>query len=254
MCFSKLSVIYFIRNVTPPLNPDRLITAGLELLTILWAVIGILTAAFQCELPRTWDYLHGECIQHGSWWSYMCVMNILTDAGVMAHGIFIATRLQMRLKRKLTLTIIFGLRTCVIAASACQAFFANQAVESHDPTSDTSPFTISTQVTQCLSLITCCSPQFKPFIDNLRSLGFYIDGMSRHGASDANYKEPMTRPRKQDELSCQQHELKNISPFKRSYQTAVAASSLKRDWDEGSQSSQTHIIHEVRTWTVTESV
>ena len=142
----------------------------------------------------------------------------------------------------------------VIAASACQAFFANQAVESHDPTSDTSPFTISTQVTQCLSLITCCSPQFKPFIDNLRSLGFYIDGMSRHGASDANYKEPMTRPRKQDELSCQQHELKNISPFKRSYQTAVAASSLKRDWDEGSQSSQTHIIHEIRTWTVTESV
>ncbi|KAE8138720.1 hypothetical protein BDV38DRAFT_270266 [Aspergillus pseudotamarii] len=247
MCFSKLSVIYFIRNVTPSFNPDRLIIAGLELLTILWAGIGILTAAFQCKLPRTWDYLHSECIQHGSWWSYMCVMNILTDAGVMAHGIFIVTRLQMRLKRKLTLAIIFGLRTCVIAASACQAFYANETVESPDPTSDTSPFTISTQATQCLSLITCCSPQFKPFIDNLRSLGFYIDGMSRHGASDAKHKAPMTRPHKQDELSCQQHELETISPFERSYQTAVTEASSKQDWDEGSQCSQTHIIHEVHT-------
>lgn len=111
MCFSKLSVIYFIRDVTPLFNPDRLITAGLELLTILWAGIGILTAVFQCGLPRPWDYLHGQCIQHERWWTYMCVMNIVTDSGVMAHRIFIVVRLQMRLKRKLILTVIFGLRT-----------------------------------------------------------------------------------------------------------------------------------------------
>ncbi|GAB1203911.1 hypothetical protein APSETT445_002555 [Aspergillus pseudonomiae] len=58
MLFSKLSVIYFIRNVTPAFNPDRLITAGLEVLTILWAGIGILTAAFQFTASlskRDWD-------------------------------------------------------------------------------------------------------------------------------------------------------------------------------------------------------
>ncbi|KAK6811141.1 hypothetical protein RU639_012979 [Aspergillus parasiticus] len=254
MCFSKLSVIYFIRDVTPSFNPDRLITAGLELLTILWAGIGILTAAFQCTLPRAWDYLHGQCIQHERWWTYMCVMNILTDGGVMAHGIFIVVRLQMRFKRKLVLTVIFGLRTCVIAASVCQSFYANQAVETSDPTFDTSPLTISTQVTQCLGLITCCSPQMKPFIESLRSFGFYVDGRPRHSSSGVRYDEPLARPRKQEDLSRQQHELETISPLNCSYQTAVTASSSKREWDAGSHSSQTHIIHEVRTWTVIESV
>ncbi|KAB8255342.1 hypothetical protein BDV32DRAFT_113330 [Aspergillus pseudonomiae] len=254
MLFSKLSVIYFIRNVTPAFNPDRLITAGLEVLTILWAGIGILTAAFQCKLPRPWDYLHGECIQRRNWWNYMCVMNIATDAGIMAHGIFIVARLQMRLKRKLALAMIFGLRTCVIAAGACQAFYANQAVESPDPTADTSPFTISTQVTQCLGLIACCSPELKPFIENLRSLGFYVDGISRHSASGARCNAATTRPCKQEDLFCNEHELQTISPLKSSYQATVTASLSKRDWDEGSQSSQAHIIHEVRTWTVTESV
>ncbi|KAJ1710652.1 hypothetical protein G4B11_002064 [Aspergillus flavus] len=254
MCFSKLSVIYFIRDVTPLFNPDRLITAGLEVLTILWAGIGILTAVFQCRLPRPWDYLHGQCIQHERWWTYMCVMNIVTDSGVMAHGIFIVVRLQMRLKRKLILTVIFGLRTCVIAASACQAFYANQVVESPDPTFDTSLFTISTQVAQCLGLITCCSPQMKPFIESLRSFGFYVDGRPRHGSSGVRHDELLARPRKQEDLFHQQHELGTISPFNSSYQTAVTASPSKRDWDAGSQSSQAHIIHEIRTWTVTESV
>ncbi|OGM40036.1 hypothetical protein ABOM_011476 [Aspergillus bombycis] len=254
MLFSKLSVIYFIRNVTPAFHPDRLITASLQALTILWAGIGILTAAFQCKLPRTWDYVHGQCIQRGNWWNYLCVMNILTDTGVMAYGIFIVVRLQMRLKRKVILMIIFGLRTFVIAASACQAFYANQAAESPDPMSDTSPFTISTQVTQCLGLITCCSPELKPFIENLRSLGFYVDGKSRHDASAVRYNDRMTRSHNEENPWCKQHELETISHLKSSHRTVVTASSSKRDWDEGSQSSQAHIIHEVRTWTVTESV
>ncbi|KAE8372234.1 hypothetical protein BDV26DRAFT_105075 [Aspergillus bertholletiae] len=253
MCFSKLSVIFFIRNVIPPLNPDRFIIGALVLFTVLWAGIGILTAALQCPLPRAWDYLQGRCIQRGSWWIYMCAMDIVTDTGVMAHGIFIVVRLQMRLKRKLTLIVIFALRTCVIAASACQAFYANQAVKAPDPTFDTSLFAICTQVTQGLSLITCCSPQFKPFIDNLRSLGFYVDGVSRHGASGVKHEESMTRSQKPPSPSCPPHELGIIDPCMGSYQATVTASSSKREWDAESQSSQAHIIQEAYSWAVTSS-
>ncbi|KAF5866896.1 hypothetical protein ETB97_008701 [Aspergillus alliaceus] len=253
MGFSKLSFIHIFWSVTP-FHPDRHITAGLEIITTLWTVAGIFTAAFQCKPPRTWDYLNGQCINRRAWWNCLCVMNILTDAVVMAHGIFIVARLQMRLKRKIVLTIIFGLHILVIAAIVGQIVYVNETIDSTDQTSGTSLFTISTQVAQCLSIITCCSPQFKPFLDNLRSLGIRVDGNSRHGGSDMGYKHSTTPSHKPQEARRQLYELATIPPFEGSCQTAVTASGSKRDWDAGSESSQAYIIREVRTWAVEESV
>jgi hypothetical protein len=109
MCFSKLSIIHFIQNVAP-FDPDRLITVGLGVFTIIWAVTGILTSAFQCKLPQTWNYLYSECFNIEAWWTYLCVVNIVSDTAVMTHGIILIVRLQTQLKRKIVLTTIFGLR------------------------------------------------------------------------------------------------------------------------------------------------
>lgn len=62
MCFSKLALIRFVRDPTPA-TPDRRFAVGLQVATCLWAVVGIVTAAFQCKPPRTWDYLEGQCFR-----------------------------------------------------------------------------------------------------------------------------------------------------------------------------------------------
>lgn len=50
----------FIRNLSPA-SLDRQFALGLGIFIILWAITGVFTAAFQCRLPATWDYINGEC-------------------------------------------------------------------------------------------------------------------------------------------------------------------------------------------------
>jgi hypothetical protein len=114
------------------------------------------------------------------------------------------------------------------------------------------PLTLSTQAVQCLSVITACAPQFKPFMENLRSSGFCLDEIGRYGASRSGYNKS-TPARSQQKRCSQLYELSIISPFKGPSQTATTVLTSKRDWDVASQSSQTHIIHEVRKYAVSTS-
>ncbi|KAA8651162.1 uncharacterized protein ATNIH1004_000040 [Aspergillus tanneri] len=273
MCFSKLALIRFVRDLTPA-SPDRNFAVGLQIGTVLWAVIGIVTAAFQCKPPRTWDYMHGQCFQLGVWWDYLGVTNILTEAGIIAQAILVIARVQTHMKKKVTLASVFALRilfvapvkplriaapptnySSVIVAILCQIIYARQTLDSADPTSDTWPVTISTQVSQCFSIVTACSPQFKPFLDSLRSTGMRIDGMTRYGTSQKGYGSQSTsrvptlhsRNRRRSEA----HEMAPIIA-KDTHQTTVTSPGMRRDWDAESQTSQTRIIREVRTWTITE--
>lgn len=50
----------FIRNLSPA-SLDRQFAFGLGIFIILWAITGFFTAAFQCHVPATWDYINGEC-------------------------------------------------------------------------------------------------------------------------------------------------------------------------------------------------
>lgn len=60
MACSKLALILFIRSLTPTAL-DRRFALGLGTFVVLWTIAGVFTAAFQCSVPDTWDYLHGKC-------------------------------------------------------------------------------------------------------------------------------------------------------------------------------------------------
>lgn len=60
MACSKLALIMFIRSLTPA-SLDRRFALGLGTFIVLWMITGVFTAAFQCSVPDTWDYLHGKC-------------------------------------------------------------------------------------------------------------------------------------------------------------------------------------------------
>ncbi|KAB8248158.1 hypothetical protein BDV35DRAFT_174795 [Aspergillus flavus] len=255
MCFSKLALVHFIRSVTPAAS-DRRIASGLEALITLWAVTGVITSAFQCRPPQTWNYLSGQCFNIKAWWDYIGLTNILTDGAIIAYAILIITRIQARLKKKVTLSTVFGLRIFVILAIIGQLVYANRTIDSSDQISDTWPLAICTQLTQCLSVVTACSPQFKPFMDSLRSTGLRVDAITRHDTSHIGYNHSSppvkSQSHSQDQSGAEVHELTSIGRNK-SYRHTTTIITAKRDSDAGSDSSEAHIIREVRTWAVTAS-
>lgn len=70
ICFSKLSLLVFIRNLTPA-SLDRRFALVLGILIGLWTIVSILTAMFQCNVPQTWNYLQGTCFDRVSGWSIL---------------------------------------------------------------------------------------------------------------------------------------------------------------------------------------
>ncbi|KAH8422279.1 uncharacterized protein LDX57_000037 [Aspergillus melleus] len=274
MCFSKLALIRFVRDLTPA-SFDRRFAVSLQGLTSVWALVGIITAAFQCKPPRTWDYLEGQCFRLDVWWDYLGVSNILTEMAIVVQAVLVIARVQTNVKKKVTLASVFALRILfvdpelpifeehpanapsVIVAILCQIVYARQTAHSTNITSDTWPVAISTQLAQCFSIVTACSPQFKPFMESLRSTGMRIDGMTRYGTSQKGYGSQSasrastlgSRSRHRSEV----HELVSLPAKDSHHQATVTTAGAGYDWDAESQTSQSRIIREVRTFTVTDA-
>jgi len=181
----------------------------------------------------------------------------------------IAFYIQTPWRKKLTIVGVFGIRVFVVAAVACQLFYSNQPVS--DPAFDLWPASISTQVVQCLSITTACIPYLKPFLDSLESGLMRADDLRRRGGTSAGSYNISDVPKSSGAKSAQsrvgkvvskvanasrrvseRHDtptipLGNLSPVPA---TLMFIEGERHDWDGQSQSSQTRIIRETRTWRV----
>lgn len=60
LMFSKLSLVGFIRSLTPS-SKDKWLARGVEGIVYAWALTAFFGTAFQCSVPRTWDFWNGQC-------------------------------------------------------------------------------------------------------------------------------------------------------------------------------------------------
>ncbi|KAJ5529125.1 hypothetical protein N7527_002518 [Penicillium freii] len=249
ICFSKLSLLVFIRNLTPA-SLDRRFALVLGIFIGLWTIVGIFTAIFQCNAPRIWDYLHGQCFDRSAWWNFLCVTNILSEGGIIGQALLIIVRIQTNLSRKAGLSSVFLIRVIVIIAIIFQLVYA-RATARGDFTYDAWAVAVSTQVAQTVSILTACSPQFKPFLDSLQSSGMRLGMTSsnNYGSRHKTYGMSKTFRRTADTRS-ETHELVSVS-HEGTNQTMVVSGP---DADAESQSSRSNMIVETRTWTVTEGL
>lgn len=102
------------------------------------------------------------------------------------------------------------------------------------------------EFTQALSIITACAPQLKPFLDSLQSTGMRLNGMT----GSYSYKASGSNSYARTGRSGGHSKASRSIPLREGNHTMVTA---KGDWEVDSQSSQTQIIREVRTWTVTDA-
>ncbi|OQE32642.1 hypothetical protein PENFLA_c001G08127 [Penicillium flavigenum] len=247
ICFSKLSLLVFIRNLTPA-SLDRRFALVLGISIALWTIASIFTAAFQCHVPQTWNYLHGTCFDRGAWWNYLGVTNILSEGGIIGQALLVIVRIQTDFSRKASLFSVFLVRVIVIIAIIFQLAYANQT-SSGDFTFDAWSIAVATQVAQAMSIVTACSPQFKPFLDSLQSTGMGL-GMTSSNNNGSKHKtygmSTFKTSRRTADTRSETHELVSV-PHEGTHR-AMVTSAL--DEDAESQSSQSNIIVET-TWTVT---
>ncbi|OOF93364.1 hypothetical protein ASPCADRAFT_209297 [Aspergillus carbonarius ITEM 5010] len=249
--FSKISLSCFIRNLTPKAK-DHLIAYVVQISVTILALVSFLGTAFQCNLPQTWDYYTGKCMNLAAWHYFMGATNIITDAMITLQALYLIARIQTSRKRKLVFASIFLSRILVILISILELILVSQSIDTTDPSYSTWGITISIETIQCLSIVTACWAQLKPFLNMLKSNGLRIQGVDYRSTNNQT-KWSTTRSGNRTESKYTrsgEHELMGMGAGQGNITTVSAA----RLSDEDSQSSQTGIIREIRTWVVSEEV
>ncbi|KAF7591468.1 hypothetical protein BBP40_001514 [Aspergillus hancockii] len=163
---SRLSMIVFIRDLTPA-HRDRVLEHIAQGFMIVFAVIAIFGSAFQCQFPKTWDYLRETCIDAVTWTTFIGPTSAVTDIMIFFQVMLLMGYVQTTWKKKVIseCTHFFN----VVAPYIAQIVLFRIYNASVDPFVNTSPATICMEITQSLSIITACWGQLKPFLTRLRS-------------------------------------------------------------------------------------
>lgn len=154
-----------------------------------------------------------------------------------------------------------------MAAIAAQIVYLNRESGSQDPSLNFWPTAISTQAVLNLSIITACIPYLKPFFESLESGMIRSDDLRRRGIKlpygsgsgksagstiQGSGKAP-SRLAKAPDVS---HELGPLSPntgnlnFGHQANSTTITATMRDDWDDGSDTSQSKIIRQTTTWAV----
>ncbi|KAI1101870.1 hypothetical protein F4804DRAFT_314727 [Jackrogersella minutella] len=164
----KWSIAVFIEHLSPNETHHR-IDLGLRVVVGLWLVSGIFSSLFQCSIPTPWDYINGTCINRRAWWTYIGVLNVVTELGIIVLYLLIIWNLQTSLSRKVIVLSIFLTRILVIAGSIVQLVVFWNALPDSNVTQSMWLPVILNQAVLCASILTACLPYLKPFIESLQS-------------------------------------------------------------------------------------
>ncbi|KMP08454.1 hypothetical protein CIHG_04715 [Coccidioides immitis H538.4] len=216
---------------------------------------------FQCRLPEPWNYVNNICVGRKNFWNFYGAMNILTDVIQVGLMITITSQIQTSTKRKITIGSVFGARllvNSVVVVVALQLYFLNQVPDTSNATFDYWQMTICTQILQSLAVVTACMPFLKPFLDSLESGLLRADDQYRRSTAKGSYRYNLSGSKSSARRAARReagefNELgvlsSNHGRARNGHGSQVESGGV--DWDESnSQSSQSRIIKETRTFTV----
>lgn len=115
------------------------------------------------------------------------------------------------------------------------------AAHGTDPTYDLCDITVLQEITQCLSIVTACWGQLRPFLKWMKSNGLLIQ--------DDNLSYLDTKSKSIPNSKSRETRLDRQGSFTISLQTDNLTA---QDWELDSQSSQVQIIREAHQWTADE--
>ncbi|OAQ64781.1 hypothetical protein VFPPC_06008 [Pochonia chlamydosporia 170] len=181
---AKVSTAATVVNIAA--RKHRSLIYGVGALILAWAVTGFIVILFQCQLPAPWDFISKKCIARPAFWKYFCVMNIITDLALIGIMVENIRGIQTTWSKKVLVIGVFGSRIFVTPALIFQIVYSDKSLTTADPTFDMWEWSIIMAVVQCLSILTICIPNLKPFLDSLQSGQIRIDDLRRQGKSSSN--------------------------------------------------------------------
>ncbi|KAF2469393.1 uncharacterized protein BDR25DRAFT_288944 [Lindgomyces ingoldianus] len=166
---TKLSIAVFVKGLSPDVHHHRY-SNWIGLSSLVWMVIGLISAIFQCSPPHTWDPLNGNhCVNLRAWWTFIALGNMLTDVFIVAVQFFLLWGVQLPMSNKFILFSIFSFRLGVVGATIAQLYVYYQSFDSLDITLRAWLPALLNQLIQSLSISTACIPHLKRFLDSLES-------------------------------------------------------------------------------------
>ncbi|KAJ5211545.1 uncharacterized protein N7498_003191 [Penicillium cinerascens] len=176
LVFSKLSLAVFIGSLTPS-SKDKWFARVAKTIVYVWAIVAIFGTAFQCSVPRTWDFWNGQCFDLLAWRYFIVISNVATDLVIFTQAMILVASVQTTLGRRLIFAGIFLPRLLVVVATIIELAFIKQGTQTNDPTYHMCEITIFEAIIQCLSIVTACWGQIKPLLSWMRSNGLKLGGV-----------------------------------------------------------------------------
>jgi hypothetical protein len=109
MAFSKASVATLIHrlgvdhgNVYPRL--------GFLISIFTWCLLSVFIVAFQCHIPRPWEYSSSNCPTQGKLYFLVGALNILTDALLSLYTILRIRNVSIGNSKRLAVIAVFASR------------------------------------------------------------------------------------------------------------------------------------------------
>ncbi|KAL4888608.1 hypothetical protein BDV59DRAFT_211022 [Aspergillus ambiguus] len=162
----KISILLLYRRIFPNLRLYIFITIGF--LTAM-SIAFIFAAIFQCNpVSRLWSPSEGlkrlSCFPPLAFWCDVSAIFLATDVWIMALPSPIIFRLQLSLKKKLSVMGLFCLGIFACGAAVARMVYVIKLYVGHDPSWDIVPVYICSIVEISLALIACSVPPLRPAV------------------------------------------------------------------------------------------
>ncbi|KAF2197263.1 hypothetical protein GQ43DRAFT_496554 [Delitschia confertaspora ATCC 74209] len=197
LAFAKLSIISLLMILTASVLHRKV---GITLATFIaaWGVVSEITAAFECGLKKPWNSNGPDatCLNMPAFWRATGIINMLTDLTLIFFPVHVIVTLQMSVGKRLTILLFFGARSLDIIATGIQLAYAD-AFNSPNHTRALWKWTLTTQIIQCITIVTSCIPYLRPLLESIPSGMYGADELRRRGTpsflgyskgKDGNYK------------------------------------------------------------------
>ena len=113
LCFAKIAILFFYLSLFFPMPWFKIAVWASIILTSMYNITFVFALAFQC-VPMygawtAWDgTFKGKCIDLNLMWWLAAALNIAFDLGIMSLPFWPLRKLQMNMKKKIQIGMMFG--------------------------------------------------------------------------------------------------------------------------------------------------
>ncbi|KAI4108055.1 MAG: hypothetical protein LQ339_002327 [Xanthoria mediterranea] len=167
----KTSLVLLYYRIFGVIRWFRFVLATALTVVFLYFIVCVLIAILECQpVGFYWDksIQGGKCIDQYQFYRWNGVANLLIDFLIWSLTLLVIWHLNLSLRQKISLSVIFALGLLACAASIVRVVAFNQ-VKTEDITYTLVTATIWTTIEQSVGIICACLPATKPLMGRLFS-------------------------------------------------------------------------------------